>query len=112
MEDTDTLLIELGSIIDEFNKRIQTNNDVVGHLRTEKVKCKQLVWEYLAFYLKDAVAEYHSKTAALDGEISALQTKLAGIVADGRKIAAEISELNKQVVNTEGYHRGHQCTVA
>lgn len=101
LEDTDTLLIELGSIIDEFNKRIQTNNDVVGHLRTEKVKCKQHVWEYLAFYLKDAVAEYHSKTAALDGEISALQTKLAGIVADGRKIAAEISDLNKQVVNTE-----------
>lgn len=80
LEDTDTLLIELGSIIDEFNKRIQTNNDVVGHLRTEKVKCKQHVWEYLAFYLKDAIAEYHSKTAALDGEISALQTKLAGIV--------------------------------
>ena len=101
LEDTDTLLIELGSIIDEFNKRIQTNNDVVGHLRTEKVKCKQHVWEYLAFYLKDAVAEYHSKTAALDSEISALQTKLSGIVADGRKIAAEISDLNKQVVNTE-----------
>ena len=101
LEDTDTLLIELGSIIDEFNKRIQTNNDVVGHLRTEKVKCKQHVWEYLAFYLKDVVAEYHSKTAALDGEISALKTKLDGIVAEGRKIAAEISDLNKQVVNTE-----------
>lgn len=101
LEDTDTLLIELGSIIDEFNKRIQTNNDVVSHLKTEKVKCKQHVWEYLAFYLKDAVAEYHSKIKTLDGEISALQAKLTGIVAEGRKIAAEISDLNKQVVNTE-----------
>lgn len=102
LEDTDTLLIELGSIIDEFNKRIQTSNDVVSHIKTEKIKCKQYVWELLAFSLKDTVADYQGKTEQLDAEITALRKKLEGIVKDGRKIAGEISNLNKQVVNTEG----------
>ena len=101
LEDTDTLLIELGSIIDELNRRIQANNVVVSHIKTEKLKCKQCVWELLAFSLKDTVADYHGKTKKLDAEITALQKKLEGIVKDGRKIAGEISDLNKQVVNTE-----------
>lgn len=101
LEDTDTLLIELGSIIDGFNRRIQTNNDVVSHIRTEKARCRQCVWEFLAFFLRDAVAGCRGKMKQLDAEITALRKQLDEIARDGRRIAGEISDLNKQVVNTE-----------
>lgn len=101
LEDTDTLLVELGSIIDGFNKRIQANNDVVSRIKTERVRCRRYVWEYLAFFLKDAAAGYHNKIKSLDGEISALRSKLSDISRGEREIAAEISGLNRQIVNTE-----------
>ena len=40
LEDTDTLLLEIGSMIDEINKQIKANNDVISAKRSSKAKCK------------------------------------------------------------------------
>ena len=56
LEDTDSLLIEIGTLIDEFNKKIKENNEIVSDLKTKKVLCKKQVWEYLAELLKDDVS--------------------------------------------------------
>ena len=37
LEDTDTLLLEIGAIIDEINKQIKANNDVVSAKRSRCV---------------------------------------------------------------------------
>lgn len=52
LEDTDSLLIEIGTLIDGFNKKIKGNNEIVSDLKTKKVLCKKQVWEYLAELLK------------------------------------------------------------
>lgn len=76
LEDTDSLLIEIGTIFDGFNKKIKANNDIVGDIKTKKVSCKQEGWEYLADYLKADVVVYRAKVAALDKEISDLPKEM------------------------------------
>lgn len=51
LEDTDTLLLEIGAMIDEINKQIKANNDVVSAKRSSKTKCKTEIMQYLAFKL-------------------------------------------------------------
>ena len=40
LEDTDTLLLEIGAMIDEINKQIKANNEVVSAKRYSKTTCK------------------------------------------------------------------------
>ncbi len=101
LEDTDTLLIEIGTIIDGFNKKIKANNDIVGDLKTKKITCKQEVWEYLADYLKADVATYRTKVAALDKEIRGLQEEMEQLKKEGFALKEQSNELMKQIVNTE-----------
>ena len=101
LEDTDSLLIEIGTIIDGFNKKIKANNDIVGDLKTKKVKCKQEVWEYLADYLKADVADYRAKVVALDKEIGGLQKDMEQLKKDGFDLKEQANALNKKIVNTE-----------
>ena len=58
LEDTDTLLLEIGAIIDEINKQIKANNDVVSAKRSSKTKCKTEIMQYLAFMLAADVKSY------------------------------------------------------
>lgn len=74
LEDTDSLLIEIGTLIDGFNKKIKENNEIVRDLKTKKVLCKKQVWEYLAELLKADVAAYNKALSDLDTEIKALKT--------------------------------------
>ena len=69
LEDTDSLLIEIGTLIDGFNKKIKENNEIVSDLKTKKGLCKKQVWEYLAELLKADVAAYNKALTDLDAEI-------------------------------------------
>ena len=62
LEDTDTLLLEIGAIIDEINKQIKANNDVVSAKRSSKTKCKTEIMQYLAFMLAADVKSYQEMT--------------------------------------------------
>ena len=73
LEDTDSLLIEIGTLIDGFNKKIKENNEIVSDIKTKKVLCKKQVWEYLAELLKADVAAYNKALTDLDAEIKALR---------------------------------------
>lgn len=39
LEDTDTLLLEIGAMIDDVNKLIKANNDVVAEKKSSKARC-------------------------------------------------------------------------
>lgn len=101
LEDTDTILIEIGGLIDDINKAIKANNDVVNAKQTKQTECVDSVWEHLAFLLKDDVASYTTGIAALQAEIDDLNKKAKAMLTEGRALAGEISDLNKQVVNTK-----------
>lgn len=101
LEDTDSLLIEIGTLIDGFNKKIKENNEIVRDLKTKKVLCKKQVWEYLAELLKADVAAYNKALSDLDTEIKVLKDKMEQLKKDATAKKKEANELNKQIVNTE-----------
>lgn len=101
LEDTDSLLIEIGTLIDGFNKKIKENNEIVSDLKTKKVLCKKQVWEYLAELLKADVAAYNKALTDLDAEINLLKSKMEQLRKDATAKKKEANELNKQIVNTE-----------
>ena len=101
LEDTDSILIDLGQIIDEINRQIMTNNSIVNDKRKKQEQCKREVWEMIAFLLKDQIADYKAAVAGFDRDIKGLEESVANARADWRRIMGEIQELNKQGVNTE-----------
>ena len=101
LEDTDTLLLEIGTMIDAINKVIKANNDVVSEKKTSKAKCKTDIMQHFAFMLAGEVKKYHDEVARLKKEINdliELGKQLKKEVAD---LTTQISDLNKHNANTE-----------
>lgn len=90
LEDTDTLLLELGTLIDAINKQIKVNNDVVSAKRSSKAKCKTEIMQYLAFMLVADVKSYRD-------EVDRLQKEIESVTECGKKLKKEIGELTTQI---------------
>jgi wobble nucleotide-excising tRNase len=101
LEDTDSLLIDIGKLIDEINKQIKANNDVVRNKKAQKTICINQVWEHIAFMLSADIAAYKKNQADIQKEIDELTSKANNAKRDLRTLAGEIADLNKQVVNTK-----------
>lgn len=101
LEDTDTLLLEIGGIIDDINKVIKTNNDVVNEKKTSKVKCKVAVMQHLAYLLADEVKKYNDEVERLKKETSDLLELGKQLRKEVSELTKGISELNKHNANTE-----------
>lgn len=101
LEDTDSLLIEIGTIIDDINRQIKANNDVVNDKKAKKTACVNQVWEHLAFMLSCEVTNYKSEQARLKKEADDLTAKATAARRAFNAATGDIAELNKQVVNTQ-----------
>lgn len=69
LEDTDTLLLDIGAMIDDINKLIKANNDVISAKKSSKAKCKMEILQHLAFVLASEVKSYRDEVARLEKEI-------------------------------------------
>ena len=101
LEDTDTLLLEIGAMIDEINKQIKANNDVVSAKRSSKTKCKTEIMQYLAFMLAADVKSYQDEVARLQKEIEDVTERGKKLKKEIGDLTTEISALNKHNANTE-----------
>jgi len=101
LEDTDSVLISLGHIIDDINRQIEENNNIVSDRRKKQEQCRREAWELAAFILHDEIKAYEAETAAFDNDISAMDQELSDLRRYYRSVSEEIKELNKQSVNTE-----------
>lgn len=101
LEDTDTLLLEIGAMIDDINKLIKANNDVVAAKKSSKEKCKTEIMQYLAFMLADEVTSYKDEVARLKTEIDDVTERGKKLKKEIGELTREISELNKHNANTE-----------
>ena len=101
LEDTDTLLLEIGALIDDINKLIKANNKVVAEKRSSKTKCKTEIMQYLAFQLAAEVKSYNDEVARLNNEIEAITKKGQSLKKEIGALTTQISELNKHNANTE-----------
>ena len=101
LEDTDTLLLEIGALIDGINRLINANNNVVAEKRSSKAKCKTEIMQYLAFQLAAEVKGYQDEVARLNREIEAITRNGQALKREIETLTAQIVELNKRNVNTE-----------
>lgn len=101
LEDTDTLLLEIGARIDDINKIIKANNDVISAKRSSKTKCKTEIMQYLAFVLADDVKSYRDEVARLQKEIEVVTERGKNLKKEIGDLTKEISDLNKHNANTE-----------
>lgn len=101
LEDTDTLLLEIGAMIDDINKLIKANNDVVATKKSSKEKCKTEIMQHLAFLLADEVTSYKDEVARLKTEIDDVTERGKKLKKEIGELTTQISELNKHNVNTE-----------
>lgn len=101
LEDTDTLLLDLGALIDDINKLIKANNDVVAAKKSSKTKCKTEIMQHLAFMLASEVKSYTDEVARLNKEIEEITKRGFALKKEIGKITTEISDLNKHNANTE-----------
>lgn len=101
LEDTDTLLLEIGAMIDDINKLIKTNNDVVAEKKSNKAKCKMEIMQHLAFMLASEVTGYQAEVARLKKEIEDVTEQGKKLKAEIADLIREISDLNKHNANTE-----------
>lgn len=106
LEDIDTLLLDIGAIIDKLNDQINARNNIVSDIKNQKIKCKKEVWEYLAYMLKDVVKTYRETITKISADVSALNTQMKTLIAEGKQLNNDIADLNKQVVNTEAAIEG------
>lgn len=101
LEDTDTLLLEIGAMIDDINKLIKANNDVVAAKKSSKEKCKTEIMQHLAFLLADEVTSYKDEVARLKTEIDDVTEHGKKLKKEIGELTTQISELNKHNANTE-----------
>lgn len=106
LEDIDTLLLDIGTIIDKLNSQIKSRNDIIDDLKNKKSQCKTDVWQYLSFVMQEPVKKYRDSINQLESEIKDLEKKMKDLVAEGNKLKSEITELNKKVINTEAAIEG------
>ena len=90
LEDTDSILLDLGQIIDEINRQIMTNNSIVNDKRKKQEQCRREVWEMIAFLLKDQIADYKAAIAGFERDIKGLEESIKNARADWRRIVGEI----------------------
>ena len=101
LEDTDTLLLEIGAMIDDVNKLIKANNDVVAEKKSSKARCKVEILQHLAFMLTSEVTGYQAEVARLKKEIEDVIERGKKLKAEIADLTKEISDLNKHNANTE-----------
>lgn len=101
LEDTDSLLLEIGGLIDVINRQIGTNNAVVAQRRTSKENCKRWIVEHLAFVLTPETEAYRAALARSARELreaEAAEKRYRDAIA---QLDREIAQLNSQTVNTQ-----------
>lgn len=100
LEDTDSLLLQLGQLIDEFNQTIEANNRAIKDKKNKKKECTQAVWEFFSFLLQDDIRQYNQEQDAIKAELMQLEKRVEEVEQSIREITASISELNRNIVST------------
>lgn len=101
LKDTDTLIGEIDDLIDAINKQIQANNDIVSTKQDKQLECQKMVWEEIAFILKDEVAAYQKSKTDIEAAIKTFEDKAKELRGKYQELNRKITELNSKVINTK-----------
>lgn len=100
LKDTDVIVTDIDGLIIDINKQIQENNDIVATKHDKQLECFNMVWEEIAFLLKDNVAAYLKSKADIESETKTLDKKVKKLREKYKALTSEINTLNAKVINT------------
>jgi wobble nucleotide-excising tRNase len=98
--DTDSIVKQIDCEIEDINKTIQENNDIVSTKHDKQLECFNMVWEEIAFMLKDEVSSYIKSKEDIENEIKKLKKQVAALQGKYRNLTDEINQLNLKVIDT------------
>lgn len=101
LAETGTVLQELANIVAGYNKLIDENNAIVDAGPKKRKECRDNVFEYMAFVLKDVIQAYKRSDEALILEIKTLGDTAKTQNELVRQFQTEIGNLRSQTVETE-----------
>ncbi len=101
LEPTASLMQDLSELIEGFNKLIDQNNVIVEAGPKKKKECRDLVFEHMAFVLRDVFEAYNRSDTALSKEMQNLQTTINKQNETVEIIQGELRDLRSQTVETE-----------
>ena len=101
LQDIDTLVGELDAIIDKINALIKINNDAYSKKRETKIQCDKMMWEHLAFLVKDEIADYKAKDDAIASEIKTIEKEKGILRQSYLEKEAEAKKESGNTVNTD-----------
>jgi wobble nucleotide-excising tRNase len=100
LKDADTIIAELDELVSQINKQIQNNNDIVAAKSSKQNECNRMVWEKIAFLLKDYVADYVASKKKIEDEEAELQEKVKDLQTQYLSLTQKINDLNAGLINT------------
>ena len=101
LKKTETSLQELSDVIAGYNALIDKNNTIVDDAPRKRKQCRDQVFEYMAFRLKDVIEGYGRSDTAIDNEITAQQKTIDAQNAMVTQLDKELGDLRSQTVDTE-----------
>lgn len=101
LQDIDTLVGELDAIIDKINALIKINNDAYSKKKETKIQCDKMMWEHLAFLVKDEIADYKAKDDAIASEIKTIEKEKGILRQNYLEKEAEAKKESGNTVNTD-----------
>lgn len=101
LQDIDMLVSEIDAIVADINTQIQANNDAYNKKRETKIKCDKMLWEHLAFLVKDEIADFQTKDASIESDIKALEKDKRTLRQAFLDKEAEIKIESGNTVNTD-----------
>lgn len=101
LEDTDSLLLEIGVLINVINKLIMENNNLVAQKCTEKDNCKKWIIEHIAFELRAITYNFRNEMADIKRQIVDIEVNGKQLANSINELNTQIAQLNSQTVNTE-----------
>ena len=100
LKDADAIISELDALVLQINRQIQNNKGIVAAKSSKQSECNRMVWEKIAFILKDYVADYIASKKKIEDEEAVLQEKVKDLQTQYRSLTQEINDLNAGIINT------------
>lgn len=101
LEKTAAMLRDLADIAKSYNELIDDNNRIIDAREIKREKCREHVFEHMAFVLHDIIEAYERDDAVLKEEYDKLQAAVMEKDKLAAELQAEIGNLRSQTVETE-----------
>jgi len=100
LENTDELLTKIDEAATAINTQVKSNNDIVATKHDKQIECFNMVWEEIAFVLKDEVEAYNTSKKEIETKKKELAQNVVDLQEKYKQIHAELLKLNASVINT------------